>query len=367
MSDEEIEKAVLYYIIFEKEDCMLTDQDFENIIHKKIIKAINKLKSKREEISILAIKSNIGETEVNILEYLSDLGKYIFNTSFQTSYKILKKYTKKRQTVDLIKKIHSEIAVIEDIDNYIEKNISTLQKIEMQTETEDNFLNQTLNTLKKIEEKMAQKKEDYSLYTGFFELDALTDGLHNGELTIVGARPGVGKTTFALQIAEKISSRKKNIAFVSLEMSDTQIITKMISKIARINSRKIRNGSINDEEVVKITKAVTEISEMNFTILTKSTTIQQIEIEARRLKNRNKLDLLVIDYLQLVKNVGNFTNREQQVSDISRTLKLLSLELDIPIIALCQLNRNASKAEPTLADLRESGAIEQDADNVIFL
>ena len=96
-------------------------------------------------------------------------------------------------------------------------------------------------------------------------------------------------------------------------------------------------------------------------------TIQQIEIEARRRKNRKKLDLLVIDYLQLVRNIGNFKSREQEVADISRTLKLLSLELEIPIIALCQLNRNASKNEPTLADIRESGAIEQDADNVIFL
>ena len=106
---------------------------------------------------------------------------------------------------------------------------------------------------------------------------------------------------------------------------------------------------------------------MNFTIITKASSIQQIEIEARRLKNKNKLDLLIIDYLQLVRNAGRFNSREQEVADISRTLKLLSLEMEIPIIALCQLNRNASKNEPTLADIRESGAIEQDADNVIFL
>ena len=102
-------------------------------------------------------------------------------------------------------------------------------------------------------------------------------------------------------------------------------------------------------------------------VITKANTIQQIEVEARRMKNRNELDLLIIDYLQLVRNLGNFKSREQEVADISRTLKLLSLELEIPIIALCQLNRNASRSEPTLADIRESGSIEQDADNVIFL
>ena len=110
-----------------------------------------------------------------------------------------------------------------------------------------------------------------------------------------------------------------------------------------------------------------EISNLPLTILTKANKIQQIEIIARKMKNRDKLDLLIVDYLQLVQSSGNFRSREQEVADISRTLKLLSLELEIPIIALCQLNRNASKAEPTLADIRESGAIEQDADNVIFL
>ena len=231
---------------------------------------------------------------------------------------------------------------------------------------ENNFVEQISSTLELIEKNL-NKKEDYSLYTGFFDLDAITDGLHNGELTVVGARPGVGKTTFSLQIAEKIASRGKAVAYVSLEMSEIQIIQKLISRRARVNSRKIRNASLDINELERVGLAGQQISELKFTILTKANTIQQIEIEARRLKNKNKLDLLVIDYLQLVKNAGAFKSREQEVADISRTLKLLSLELDIPIIALCQLNRNASKNEPTLADIRESGAIEQDADNVIFL
>lgn len=119
--------------------------------------------------------------------------------------------------------------------------------------------------------------------------------------------------------------------------------------------------------MIDVSEACVKISELPISILTKANTIQQIEIEARRMKNRNELDLLIIDYLQLLRNVGSFKNREQEVANISRTLKLLSLELNIPIIALCQLNRNASKNEPTLADIRESGALEQDADNVIFI
>ena len=150
-------------------------------------------------------------------------------------------------------------------------------------------------------------------------------------------------------------------------MSDSQLITKMISKNSKVNSKKIRNGEIEQQEIAKITEAIVQLNQYNFTIMTKCHTIQQIEIQARKLKNKNKLDLLIIDYLQLIRNSGKFTNREQEVADISRTLKLLSLELDIPIIALSQLNRNATRTEPTLADLRESGSIEQDADNIILL
>jgi replicative DNA helicase len=170
-----------------------------------------------------------------------------------------------------------------------------------------------------------------------------------------------------LQIADRIASKGKKVAYISLEMSEEQMIQKILAKRTRINSRKIRNGDLTEEEVEKIARSCDEISQMPITILTKTSTIQEIEIEARRMKNRNIIDLLIIDYLQLVRNIGNFKSREQEVADISRTLKLLSLDINIPIIALCQLNRNASRSEPTLADIRESGAIEQDADNVIFL
>lgn len=366
MYDEEIEKAVLFYTIFENQSSNITEEDFIIPIHQKIIKAVNELKIEKEEITILTVNNKIVDNSAQTLEYIANLGNYISNMSFNTAYQLLKKYTKKRQIFNLAKQIQMEVRDEEEIDVYAEKTISKIQKIEFQTEKENNFTEQ-ISTVLELIEKNLNKKEDHSLYTGFFDLDAITDGLHNGELTVIGARPGVGKTTFSLQIAERIASRGKSVAYVSLEMSEIQIIQKLISKKARVNSRKIRNASLNDEEIERVGLASQQISTLSFNILTKANTIQQIEIEARRLKNKDKLDLLVIDYLQLVRNTGNFKSREQEVADISRTLKLLSLELDIPIIALCQLNRNASKNEPTLADIRESGAIEQDADNVIFL
>lgn len=365
MYNEEVEKAMLYFIIFEKAEFELSENDFINTINKKIINAINKLKISKQKISILSISEQIKD-EKNILEYLSNLDTYTIGSTAENIYEKLKEFTKKRETFLLAKEITKEAKETENIDLLIEKAISKLQKIEMQTEKQENFVNLIARTTDLIE-KNINKKDDLSYYTGLFDLDALTDGLHKGELTIIGARPGVGKTTFALQIAERIAGYKKSVMFVSLEMSEEQIIQKILAKKARVNSRKIRNGYLTSEELDRIYIKSGEISDLPLLLYTKLSSIQQIEIEARKLKNKGKLDLLIIDYLQLVRNLGNFKSREQEVADISRTLKLLSLELEIPIIALCQLNRNAVKNEPTLADIRESGSIEQDADNVIFL
>ena len=364
MSDTELEKALLYYMIFENKEFDISENDFLDYKNKIIAKAILELKAHKEKVTILSINEKIKKE--NMLNYISDLGKYIHQENAENVYYKLKDYSKKRAIFDLIKETQMQIQNQENIDVFIESLISKMQKIEFQAQKDTSFVKQVVDTVEEIEKNINQK-EDLSLYTGFFDLDDLTDGLHDGELTIIGARPGAGKTTFSLQVAENIARKNKNICFVSLEMSENQLIQKILSLRTGINSRKIRNGDLSIELLEQIGLECAKISDLKFNILTKANTIQQIEINARRLKNQNKLDLLVIDYLQLLRNNGKFNSREQEVADISRTLKLLSLELEIPIIALCQLNRNANKSEPTLADIRESGSIEQDADNVIFL
>lgn len=188
MFDDEIEKAVLFYLIFDDKDANLTEEDFLNPAHKKIIKAINLLKIRKEERTILTVRNAIDENSTQALEYLANLGNYISNTSFETAYRLLKKYTKKRQVLDLAKKAMIEINDSEEPDVFIEKQISQLQKIEFQTETENNFVQQVADTVGEIEKNLNVKK-NYDLYTGIYDLDDLTDGLHNGELTIIGARP----------------------------------------------------------------------------------------------------------------------------------------------------------------------------------
>ena len=178
---------------------------------------------------------------------------------------------------------------------------------------------------------------------------------------------GVGKTTIALQIAEHLAKNKKSIMFVSLEMADTQLIQKMIAREGNIQGYRMRRGTLEEDDWNKIVQVAGELSALEFNIFSNIRNIQELELEARKLKNKGKLDVLFIDYIQLLKSSGKYSNREQEVADISRKLKLLTLELDIPIIALCQLNRNAQINEPKLSDLRESGSLEMDADNIIFL
>lgn len=206
MYDEEIEKAILFYIIFEKEVFNLTEKDFINKGNKKIINAINELKIKKEDISMLTIKNKINSKSNKILTYISSLGEYIYKTNPDVAYKILKEKTKKREVLELAKKIQREIIEVENIDIYIEKLISALQKIELQTEKEEKFVQLIAKTAEQIE-KNINKKEDFSFHTGFFDLDKLTDGLHEGELTIIGARPRSWKND--ILFADSTKNRRK--------------------------------------------------------------------------------------------------------------------------------------------------------------
>jgi len=198
MYDEEIEKAMLFYAIFHGEQFELTEKDFINPTHKKIIQAINKLKKKKEEISILTIKNEINDnSSSSILAYLSILGEYVSNSSPETIYKILKDYTKKREIFNLAQRIQIEIKEAESPNLFIEKTIADLQQIEFQTQQEEDFISQVVKTIELIEKNMTNKK-NYDLHTGIFDLDALTDGLHEGELTVIGARPRCRKNYFCI-------------------------------------------------------------------------------------------------------------------------------------------------------------------------
>lgn len=212
------------------------------------------------------------------------------------------------------------------------------------------------------------------LRTGYTAIDTITQGLQNSDFIVLAARPSVGKTSLALNIAENVSLREgKSVGVFSLEMSKEQLVLRLLSSVTKINSFNLRSGHVNDLDFPKIADALGTLSNAKMFIDdTVNISVMELRTKARRLKMEHGLDLLIVDYLQLMQpgQQSRDGNRVQEVSDISRGLKALARELGIPIIALSQLSRQTEareKGEPRLSDLRESGAIEQDADVVIFL
>ena len=367
MFDDEIEKAVLYYMIFEGCDLLIEVEDFASNKNRRIAKSIIKLQQKKETISLITVQNEIEGNKEGALEYISNLSQNIYGVDVETCYQKLKEYSKKRRAIEILTKAKASVELTEDIGGLIEDTVHSLNQVNVIAVKDKTFVEQIYDAINVLEEK-ANSKTDYSMYTGIYDLDLLTDGLHAQELTIIGARPGMGKTTLALQIGENIASKGKYVAFISLEMSETQIINKILARRARIDSNKLRSGrDLTDEDWNKLAEVTGLLSDLKMEVNDRIRNIQQLEIYAKKLRNSNKLDLLIIDYIQLLKSTQKYPSREQEVADISRRLKLLSLDLGIPIIALCQLNRNAENSEPNLADLRESGSIEQDADNIIFI
>ena len=212
------------------------------------------------------------------------------------------------------------------------------------------------------------------LRTGYTAIDTITQGLQNSDFIVLAARPSVGKTSLALNIAENVSLREgKSVGVFSLEMSKEQLVLRLLSSVTKINSFNLRSGQVKDMDFPKIADALGTLSNAKMFIDdTVNISVMELRTKARRLKMEQGLDLLIVDYLQLMQpgQQSRDGNRVQEVSDISRGLKALARELGIPIIALSQLSRQTEareKGEPRLSDLRESGAIEQDADVVIFL
>lgn len=227
-------------------------------------------------------------------------------------------------------------------------------------------------TLDKITKLYENKAGLTGLPTGFRDLDRMTAGLQPSDLILVAARPSMGKTAFTLNIAQNVGVRQhKTVAFFSLEMSQEQLVQRLLCQIAHIDSQKLRTGQLNsDEEWTRLTDACDKLYESPIYIDdTPGISVAEMRSKARRLKSEHGLDLIIVDYLQLMQG-RNAESRQQEISEISRSLKALARELKVPLIALSQLSRSVESRQdkrPMLSDLRESGALEQDADIVSFL
>ena len=254
-----------------------------------------------------------------------------------------------------------------------EKNILNVAKTRKTSE-----FRKVQDVLAKAQQDLQHLAENHGrvtgLTTGLPDLDKLTEGLHPTQLIIIAARPAVGKTAFALNVATAAAkSTKKNIAIFSLEMPAEQLILRMISSVVGLDNAKLKTGNMENEDWRRFDEAISQLSNTNiFFHDAGGVTSSEIKAKCRRLATQGEgLGLVIIDYLQLIDSSAKYAgNRQQEISEISRNLKTLALELEVPVIALSQLSRSVEKREdkkPVLSDLRESGAIEQDADIVAAL
>ena len=295
MYDEYIEKTVLYYVIFEKEEMILSEEDFFDIKNKKIYKAIKELEDKKEEVNIISIKNKINEEDTKILGYISEIAESKYGSSLEYAYKKLKEFSKKRKLLNINKKIQEDLKEnnIEDIEIFIEKQIKELKEINEDGQKEETFKEIVSKTSDIITKKYLQKENyENKFTTGIFDLDKVTNGLHEEELTIIGARPAVGKTAFALKIAENIAKKGIKIGIISLEMSKTQLVERLISKESRVDSSKIRTGTLTEQEMQEIAEATAKVYELPIFINTKLKNIQEIEIYIRKLKNKEDIRII---------------------------------------------------------------------------
>lgn len=379
LASKEAEESIIAMLITDNDNHKyiknICEQDFYYLQNQKIFEIIKELYEEEENIDVISIKEKgitkkyNGQALMETLIRTTDSLPFV--TNIEKTLDILKNLSMKRKIQKLAKDIYEEMIDIDIYTNETEIKNEVIQKFKnLKTTEKTKIIEMTdviFETMKDLDEKY-KKRNDLSYRTGYLELDNIIEGLHEQEFTIIAARPGIGKTAFALQMAEHIAKKGKYTYFVSLEMSAKQLGYRTISRKANIDSHKLRMAWLEDSDFEKIVNVAGKVSEIKMCIDTESTTIQDIENRANELKIEKDLGLIIIDYLQLLKSKTKFSNREQEVADISRKLKILSKNLNIPVVALCQLNRETEKRkEPILADLRESGSLEQDADNVIFL
>ena len=385
-SDIEAEQAVIGSMLTDKDAVIsaievLKEDDFYREDNKAIYGAILSLYSSSEPIDIITVKSeleSIGKLEsVGGLEYLAELPEKVPTTANVEKYvKIVEEKAVLRNLIKTANEIitlgYDPAGETETIMDEAEKKIFNI----MQKRASKGYTpikDVLVETFAQLEQLYNEKRHITGVPTGFSDLDYKTAGLHNSDLVLIAARPAMGKSAFALNIAANAAVRANvPVAIFSLEMSKEQMVNRILCSEAMVDSNKVRTGKIEEDDWGKLAGALGPLSESEIYIDdTPGISVMEIRAKCRKLKLEKNIGLIVIDYLQLVQASNNRRgSREQEISEISRSLKILAKEIDVPVIALSQLSRAPEQRpdhRPMLSDLRESGAIEQDADIVMFL
>ncbi len=381
----EAEQAVLGAIFLEPSSLTLASEllipdDFYRAAHQKIYNAMLELSDKGEPVDLVTVTSELADAnlleEIGGVSYLSDLANSAPTAANIEYYgKIVEEKSILRRLIRTATTIaqdgYSREDEVEVLLNEAEKTIMEVAQ-RKNAGAFQNIKDVLVQTYDNIETLHDRKGDITGIPTGFIELDKMTAGFQRNDLIIVAARPSVGKTAFALNIAQNVATKTdENVAIFSLEMGADQLVMRMLCAEGNIDAQRLRTGSLTAEDWGKLTMAMGSLSNSGIYIDdTPGIRVSEIRAKCRRLKQESGLGMVLIDYLQLIQGSGRSDNRQQEVSEISRTLKELARELKVPVIALSQLSRGVEQRQdkrPMMSDIRESGSIEQDADIVAFL
>lgn len=385
-NDIAAEQSVIGSMFFSKkalQKCIesLNKDLFYDERHAKIFDCIKELSEKGTPIDITIVTSELNNrkqlSSIGGVEYLSELTTIVPSAANVEEYiKIVKEKALRRRLIETAQEIETDgynwESSIDELLDKSEKNMMVLSKT--RTGSEFRSIQEVLFKAQEDLEKLSQLKGEITgLPTGFYHLDKITSGLQPNNLIIIAARPAMGKTAFALNIVTNVAKATgKKVALFNLEMNAEQLAMRMLASEGQIDGIKLTKGKLEHNDWKRVNEAISRLAETNIYINDNlSITLNEMRAVCRRLATEGDLGLIVIDYLQLI-NLGNgfFGSRQQEISEISRSLKTLAMELGIPIIALAQLSRGVEARDdkrPMLSDLRESGSIEQDADIVAFL
>jgi replicative DNA helicase len=381
----EAEQAVLGAIFLEPHAIVtaseiLEPQDFYRASHEKIFEAMLTLSNKGEPIDLVTVTTLLANKQIlddiGGVSYLSDIANSVPTAANIEYYaRIVEEKSTLRRLIsvatNIVKTSYSEEDIEEVLDE-AEKSILSVSNKKNAGKFKS-IKDVLIDVYDNIEMLHNRKSEVTGIPTGFRDLDKITSGFQRNDLIIIAARPSVGKTAFALNIAQNVAIQGgATVAIFSLEMGADQLVMRMLCAEGNIDAQRLRTGKLETEDWGKLTMAMGSLSNANIFIDdTPSIKVSEIRSKCRRLQQEHGLDMILIDYLQLIQGSGKRgENRQQEVSEISRQLKQLARELHVPLIALSQLSRSVEQRQdkrPMMSDIRESGSIEQDADIVGFL
>lgn len=381
----EAEQAVIGSMIMDREAIVVASEiilgdDFYNKQYGILFETMVELNDKGYPVDLVTLQDKLKEKdvppEVSSLEFIRDLLGMVTTSA---NIKYYANIVAEKSTLRKLIKLNEEIANTcyvgkESLEYILEDTEKRVFQLVQKRNTEDftPIRQVVMNAMDRIEAASRQKGVVTGIATGFLDLDYRTAGLQPSDLILIAARPSMGKTAFALNIAQYVAFKQNlPVAIFSLEMSKEQLVNRLFSLQSNVDAQNLRTGQLNDEEWEKLIESAGVIGRSNLYIDdTPGISIAELRTKCRKLKLEHNLSMIIIDYLQLMSGSGRSDSRQQEISDISRALKGVARELSVPVIALSQLSRAVEQRpdhRPMMSDLRESGAIEQDADVVMFI